>query len=222
MQSVLFGDQFQETQTTDLMVVQNQHLVKVNLDGTIHAKQGSMVAYQGEVNFKYKGAGAKRLLKKLVSGEDFQLMEITGKGDVFLADTAQDVYLVFLENEALSIKGDHVLALDAALSWDIKFNRLAGMLAGGLVNVIVSGTGWVALTSHGVPVVLQVDRPTLTDINATVAWSTSLDQAIKKSDSMFKTAIGRGGGELFQMSFSGDGHVIVQPSEGFPVAPSSG
>ena len=57
MRSVLFGEEYQENQTTELMVVQNQHMLKVNLDGVIHAKQGSMVAYQGEVDFKYKGAG---------------------------------------------------------------------------------------------------------------------------------------------------------------------
>lgn len=217
MRSVLFGEEFQEATATDLMVVQNQHLLKVNLDGTVHAKQGSMVAYQGEVDFKYKGAGAKRLLKKMITGEDFQLMEVTGKGDVFFAHQAEDVYLVFLENESISIKGDHVLALDANLHWDIKFNKLVGMAAGGLVNVVITGTGWVALTSHGVPVVLQVDKPTFSDVNATVAWSTSLNQTVKKSDSILKSMVGRGGGEMFQMSFSGTGYVIVQPSEGYPV-----
>lgn len=219
MQSTLFGQEFAETQVGETFALQNERMLKVALNGTVHARQGSMVAYQGDVGFKYKGAGAKRLLKKMITGEDFQLMEVTGQGDVFFAQHAEEVYLIKLENESLSIKGDHVLALDSSLHWDIKFNKLTGMMAGGLVNVIISGTGYVAITSHGTPVVLNVDRPTYTDINATVGWATSLDMNIKKSDSMLKSMIGRGGGELFQMSFSGNGYVIVQPSEGYPVVP---
>jgi uncharacterized protein (AIM24 family) len=62
-------------------------------DVTIQAKLGSMVAYQGQVAFEHAGSGGmSRMVKKAVSGEGAQLMKITGTGEVFLADMAQDVH----------------------------------------------------------------------------------------------------------------------------------
>lgn len=218
MKSALFGQQFVEKETNDTFVLQNERMLKVFLKGTtIHARQGAMVAYQGNVDFKFKGAGIGKFLKKAMTGESLNLMEVSGDGDVFFAHDASEIHLLYLENDSITCNGSNLLALEPSLQWDIKFNKgagLGGVMAGGLTNVVVTGTGWLALTAHGTPVVLQVDRPTFTDTNATIAWSTGLSAGIRKSDSMLKSAIGRGGGELFQMAFTGQGWVIVQASEG--------
>ena len=67
---------------------------------TIQAKLGSMVAYQGDVTFEHAGSGGLgRMLKKAVTGEGVQLMKVTGHGEVFLADQAQDIHLIYLEND---------------------------------------------------------------------------------------------------------------------------
>ena len=59
-----------------------------------------MVAYQGDVTFEHAGSGGLgRMLKKAVSGEGTQLMKVTGSGEVFLADQAQDIHLIYLEND---------------------------------------------------------------------------------------------------------------------------
>ena len=74
----------------------------------------------------------------------------------------------------------------------------------------------MALTSDGPPVVLNAaEAPTFADTNAVVAWSANLQTQLKTS---FKAGalIGRGSGEALQVSFYGQGFVIVQPSEGFP------
>ncbi len=88
------------------------------------------------------------------------------------------------------------------------------MLAGGLFNVKLEGTGIVAITTHYDPLTLPVsaDRPVTTDPNATVAWSGTLVPEFK-SDVSLKTFVGRGSGESIQMSFRGDGFVVVQPYE---------
>jgi len=52
----------------------------------------------------------------------------------------------------------------------------------------------------------------VTDPNATVAWSGNLAPEIR-TDISLRSLIGRGGGEAFQMSFQGDGFVVVQPYE---------
>src|SRR6476646_1401631 len=92
--------EFQETESQNAFSLQNSKLLKVELsDVTIQSKLGSMVAYQGDVKFEHAGSGGmSKMLKKAVTGEGQSLMKMSGKGEVFLADTAQDIHLVYLEN----------------------------------------------------------------------------------------------------------------------------
>jgi uncharacterized protein (AIM24 family) len=200
---------------SESFVLQNPHMLLVNLDGEVYAKQGAMAAYQGDVDFNFEGGGMGRFLKKMVSGEDLQLMKCTGKGDVFLADNGSEVHIVELQDEQLTVSSNNLLAFESSLKWDI--NRIKagamGFVAGGLFNATLTGTGKAAVTSWGQPVVLQVDQPTAVDVNCIIAWTSSLNVSIKSS---FKAGalIGRGSGEALQMLFSGQGLVVVQPGEG--------
>src|SRR5919197_198374 len=105
-------EQFQETQSPDAFALQNSKLLKVRLDEvTIQAKLGSMVAYQGDVHFEHAGSGGLgRLVKKAVTGEGTRLMKMSGSGEVFLADRAQDIHLLRLENDQITCNGRNVLA----------------------------------------------------------------------------------------------------------------
>ena len=224
MQSTL--GEYQETQTQDAFALQNSKLLKVRLEAvTIQAKLGAMVAYQGEVSFEHAGAGGMgRMLKKAVSGEGTQLMKMTGTGEVFLADTAQDIHLIKLENDAITCNGKQVLAFDAGIDWDI--TKVSGgasaMMAGGLFNMALQGSGWVAIISDGPPVLLNTgDAPTFADPQAAITWSSGVSTSIK-TDVKLKNFIGRGSGESMQMAFQGAGWVLIQPSEGRPVVPAGG
>ncbi|MGB1110842.1 MAG: AIM24 family protein, partial [Gammaproteobacteria bacterium] len=55
-------------------------------------------------------------------------------------------------------------------------------------------------------------NPVVTDPNATIAWSASLEPEIIVQASL-KTFLGRGSGETIQMSFKGSGFVVIQPYE---------
>ena len=216
MQSSL--GQFQETESQDSFALQNSKLLKVRLDQvTIQAKLGSMVAYQGDVTFEHAGSGGmSRMLKKAISGEGTQLMKMAGTGEVFLADQAQDIHLIQLENDYITCNGANVLAFDAGIDWDIKKveGGVAGAMAGGLSNMSLHGTGWVALISNGPPVLLDVGTaPTFADAQAAITWSSGVQTQVKV-DANLKTLIGKGSGETVQMAFSGEGWVLVQPSEG--------
>ncbi|MDX6668668.1 MAG: hypothetical protein QOK04_2048 [Solirubrobacteraceae bacterium] len=218
--------QFNETQSTDAFTLQNSKLLKVHLDQvTVQAKLGSMVAYQGEVTFEHAGAGGmSRMLKKAVSGEGTALMKVTGTGEVFLADTAQDIHLIYLENDQITCNGPNVLAFDAGIEWDIQRTQGGGsaIMAGGLFNMALSGTGWVAVISDGPPVLLNVaTAPTFADAQAAITWSSGVTSTIK-ADLKMKNLIGRGSGESIQVAFSGQGWVLVQPSEGRVVAQAGG
>jgi uncharacterized protein (AIM24 family) len=217
--------QYNETQSTESFTLQNSKLLKVSLAGnTIQAKIGSMVAYQGEASFEHAGSGGmSRMLKKAVTGEGQELMKISGSGEVFLADQAQDVHLVYLEGEKITVNGPNLLAFDADIEWDIeRVQGASGMMGGGLYNTSLQGTGWVAILSDGPPVLLNVaSAPTFADAQAAITWSQGVTTALR-TDFKMKNLIGKGSGESVQMAFSGTGWVLVQPSEGQVTAtPSS-
>jgi uncharacterized protein (AIM24 family) len=218
--------QFNETQATDAFSLQNSKLLKVRLDQvTIQAKLGSMVAYQGDVAFEHAGTGGVgRMLKKAVTGEGTQLMKMAGQGEVFLADTAQDIHLIYLENDFITVNGPNLLAFDTGIEWDIKRVQGGGgaMLAGGLFNTELRGTGWVAILSDGPPVLLNVaEAPTFADAQAAITWSSGVTSSVR-TDFKMKNLIGRGSGESIQLAFAGQGWVLVQPSEGRIVATTPG
>lgn len=217
--------QFNETQSTDAFALQNSKLLKVRLDQvTIQSKLGAMVAYQGDVTFEHAGSGGMgRMLKKAVTGEGQSLMKITGTGEVFLADTAQDIHLIYLEDDFITVNGRNLLAFDAGIEWDIKKVQggTSAMLAGGLYNTELKGTGWVAIVSDGPPLLLNVAQaPTFADAQAAITWSSGVTTAIR-TDVKMKNLIGRGSGESIQVAFSGQGWALIQPSEG-RVVPAAG
>jgi uncharacterized protein (AIM24 family) len=218
--------EFQETKSEQPFALQNSKLLKVSLDQiTIQAKAGSMVAYQGDVAFEHAGSGGlSRMMKKAMSGEGTTLMKMSGTGEVFLADTAQDIHLIYLENDAITVNGSNLLAFDSGIDWDIKrVEGVSGFMGGGLYNTALQGTGWVAIISDGPPVLLNIaEAPTFADPQAAITWASSVQTGIK-TDIKLKNFIGRGSGESVQMSFAGQGWVLVQPSEGrVQVAPGGG
>jgi uncharacterized protein (AIM24 family) len=210
--------EFQETTSQDAFALQNHKLLKVSLDQvTIQARLGSMVAYQGDVKFEHAGSGGMgKLLKKAVTGEGVKLMKMSGGGEVFLAVQAQDIHLLRIDNDELNCNSSNILAFDAGIDWDIRRveGGAAGMMSGGLFNLSLKGTGQIAVVSDGPPVLLQTGgAPTFADPQAAIVWSSGVKTSVK-TDVSFKTFTGRGSGESVQMAFSGDGWVLVQPSEG--------
>jgi uncharacterized protein (AIM24 family) len=216
--------EFRETDGGRPFSLQNPKLLKVELsDVTIQAKSGAMVAYQGEIKYEHAGTGGlSRLIKKSVTGEGSRLMKISGSGEVFLADRAQEIHLLDLADDRITVNSHNLLAFDAGIDWDIKkVEGASGVLAGGLFNLTLAGTGSVALLSDGPPLLLEVGgTPTFADPQAAITWSSGVTTQIKTDMSM-KTLIGRGSGESIQLAFGGTGWVLIQPSEGLVEAAQS-
>lgn len=197
---------------------ETQRLLEVNLDGRINTKMGSMVAYHGEIKFTREKAldqGIGNLLKKAVSGEGMRITYADGQGKLYLADAGKKVSVINLQGESIFINGNDVLAFEPSLNHKISMmKKVAAMMSGGLFNIELDGTGMLAMTTHYDPVTLIVEpgKPVTTDPNATVAWSGNLTPQFK-TDTSFRTFIGRGSGESFQMLFEGSGFVVIQPYE---------
>jgi uncharacterized protein (AIM24 family) len=121
--------------------------------------------------------------------------------------------VIDLNNDRMTVNGDSILAFEGDVDWDIRRVEGAGRLAGGLYNVVLEGTGKVAVTSHGEPVLLDTSTPTFADPESAIAWSGGVHTSVR-SDVSLKTFMGRGSGETFQISFEGPGWVLIQPSEG--------
>lgn len=199
--------------------LQNSKMLRVRVTEPFMARQGSMVAYQGNVTFAYQGAGGVgKVLKRALTSEGLSLMRVEGQGDVFIAETNRNVHLLHLNGGGISCNGKNVLAFSASLQWDIERVKGASMMAGGLFNTTLRGHGWLAITTDGEPVVLNAaEAPTFADTDAIVAWSAELQSSLR-STMTAGALIGRGSGEAVQVAFQGQGFVIVQPSEGYPVA----
>jgi uncharacterized protein (AIM24 family) len=189
-------------------------MVRAAVDGEILAKQGSMVAYTGSIDFSFKGAGLGGFVRKAVTGEGQELMKVTGRGNVWFADNAAHISLFTLDADRLVVNGRSLLVLGQGMGYEIKKTSggLGAMAAGGLFQTEVTGTGQVAVTCLGSPLVLPTDEPVYVDANAAVAWTSPVRTEIV---STFKASalIGRGSGEAFQMKMQGAGGFVVQCGE---------
>ncbi len=221
MRSDIFkADNMAQPATQVGMSLQHSKCVKYAVNGEMLARQGAMVAYRGNLQFEVKSQGMGNFLKRAVTGEGLALMAVRGQGEVWFASSAQDCFILDLEQgDALSINGRNVVCFDPSLSYDIQMVRGAGMFGGGLFNSVFSGTGRLSITSDGQPIVIPVSQqaPVFVDTDAIVGWSSGLQTSIQKSQSL-KSLLRGGSGELFQLGLYGQGFAIVQPSEGRVVA----
>ena len=214
-------DAFEERETGEAFTVQGPRLLKVELaEGGVFAKNGAMVAYQGDVKFQHKGGGIGKFLKKAATGESLRLMEASGTGELFLASQAMLVHTFRLNGDSITVNGSNILAFSEGIEWDVTRVKggAAGILAGGLFNINLSGTGDVALISDGEPVKLDVaEAPTFADPQAAIAWSGGVTTSLK-TDIQAKSLVGMGSGEGVQLALTGQGWVLIQPSEGRIIA----
>lgn len=225
MRSTLFSNENAEIEAPDGFALQNKKTLKATLTQgqSLYALKGSMVAFQGDVEFHHKSAGGVgKWLKQNLSGEDTPLMTVSARSqiaDVFFADQAKDLFIVELEGpqDSISVNGDSLLAFESSLEYDVHRVKGAGMMSGGAFNTLIKGKGRVALATDGQPFILSTRNPTSVDIQAAVAWSGNISPSLRNSMNM-KSMLRGGSGEAFQYFFHGEGFVVVQPSEGQPPA----
>lgn len=214
MRSTLFEDEFSEVDVGAGFQLQNERMLKVQLHRNVLAVRDSAIAWQGSATFRYKGAGVGRYLKRAATGEGADLMEVSGRpgADVFFGFGDRYVHILCLEDEQLTFNGANLLAFDARLDWDIERVRgLGGMVASGLTNMTLRGSGPVALTTRSKPVLLDAgERVTAVDPTSLVAWSSGLTPKLSRHGGFLRAMIGRGSGELFASTFRGRGWVLVE------------
>ncbi|RRQ78160.1 hypothetical protein CQW39_13965 [Streptomyces griseofuscus] len=220
MQSPIFA--YNDNQTQERWSLQNSQLLRVTMEGhdDILARKGSMVAYQGLVEFDAEYNSNNQRRARAHTGEGLDLMRCHGQGTVYLANLSQHVHIMDVEQDGLTVDSSYVLAMDSSLHHEvIAVDSLYGISGSGKYQLNITGRGRVALMTSGSPLLMRVtpDRYVNCDADAIVAWSTGLRvqmQAQTHSSGVWRR---RGStGEGWELSFMGSGFALVQPSELLP------
>ncbi|WP_405783292.1 AIM24 family protein [Streptomyces sp. NBC_01378] len=199
--------------------LQGSRVLAVDMTGdSVKAKNGSMVAYDGRMAFKKMtggGEGIRGMVTRRLTGEEMTVMEVKGQGTCWFADRASEISVVNLRGDKLFVESSNLLCTDAGLRTGTSFTGVRGASQGnGLFTTTVEGHGQAAIMSEGPAVALRVSRehPLTVDPGAYIAHQGKVRQSFQ-SGVTFRTFMGEGGGEAFQIRFEGDGLVYVQPSE---------
>ncbi|MEU5428160.1 TerD family protein [Streptomyces olivoreticuli] len=211
-------EKYREVPTGQRWTLQNSKLVRVDLgvdQQPVLARQGSMVLYQGKVDFGYKGAGFAGRIMGNVTGQEMQLMRCTGRGQVFLAENSAHVHPIELQGDAICVSADAVLAFDESLQHEVRRIEGHGIPGGALFTMQFQGHGTVVVKTHGVPVVLPVTPTTYADSNAVVAWSAAAQVIISSQVRLRRNSYPGHSGETVNLQFRGapGNFIVVQPYE---------
>lgn len=208
--------QYQEKPTTGRYTQQSSKMVKVTLGPEVVTRKGSMVAYQGNVEFDHKSSGGfMKKLENRMTGQGMSMMICKGQGEVFLAEDATDLHIVELNGRTININANNVLCMDATLQVETKRMESAGLPGGGFFHIEVSGQGTIVVMTHGTPMTIPVQGPTSTDVNATVAWSAGMRVSVSNQVRVQRNLYAGTSAETGCLDFMGmAGHfVVVQPYE---------
>ncbi|KAA6214129.1 stress protein [Streptomyces albofaciens JCM 4342] len=211
-------DKYREAPTGQRWTPQNEKLIRADLgiDGQpVLARQGSMVLYQGKVDFSYKGAGIRGRIVGNATGQEMQLMRCTGQGQVFFADNSAHVHPIELQGDAICVSSESVLAFDESLQHEVRRIEGHGIPGGALFTMQFQGTGTVVVKTQGTPVVLPVTPTTFADANAIVAWSAASQVIVSSQVSLRRHAYPGHSGETVNLQFRGapGNFIVVQPYE---------
>lgn len=209
---------YKETATGARWTPQNQQLMRVDLamgGMPVLARQGSMVMYQGKVDFSHKGAGFTGRIVGNATGQEMQLMRCTGRGQLFLAEEGAHLHPIELQGDGICVSAENVLAFDESLQYEVRRIEGHGIPGGALFTMQFQGTGTVVVKTHGVPVVLPVTPTTFADCNAVVAWSSASQVILSSQVRLRRNAYPGHSGETVNLQFRGapGNFIVVQPYE---------
>lgn len=194
-------------------------LLEVTLQNEkVMALAGAMVAYTGSIKFEKSILGGEGLfgaLKRKVTNEGIALMQVSGTGNIRFAHEAAEISILPLNNEKLFVESNSLLVYDANLKTNTAFAGLRGAVSGqGLFTTTVEGSGSVAVISRGNLIQLEVSpsNPLFVDPDAFIGYKGNIQQEFV-FDVNWRTMIGQTSGESYQLKFTGQGVVYIQPAE---------
>lgn len=197
--------------------------------GSMFAKKGAMVAQVGQIKYSKRLLGTNKgnmagqvmnHLARKITGENLEMMECKGTGEIYFADQSAHVTIVTLEPNGawnhICVESEDLLAFTSNTHYGVTPIGVGVISQKGLVTskIKYQGNGaelcQVAIKTNGNPLVLQA--PCRVDPDAVVAWTGKNPKV--KVDVNLKTLIGQTSGESYAFEFNEPGqYVIVQPYE---------
>lgn len=209
-----------------ILKVENELLCKAEGNGHFFAKKGSMIADIGQ--FKYDkrllgtnegGLGSQLLghLTRRMTGENLEIMEVSGNGIVYLADQGAHCILIDLEPtgpwRSVCVESEDLLAFTPSCHYGVTAVGVGVISQKGVFTSELSYQGagaQVVVKSKGNPLILE--GPCRVDPDAVVAWTGQSPRVTM--DVSWKSFVGQSSGESYMYEFSQPGQiVIVQPFE---------
>lgn len=193
-------------------------------EGHFFARVGAMVASKG--SFKTEKVlldpnqnrsilnSVMNLAARKLTGENIPIMKVEGKGKYYMANRAQHVSVIKLnQGQTIAVEGENLLGFTENCKYGVKFIGSGVISQKGMFTSKLTGMGGnseVAITTNGNPIILET--PCVVDPDAVICWTGS-DPGFK-TDVSWKTFIGQTSGESYFLEFNNCGEVvIVQPSE---------
>ncbi len=205
----------------------NELCAKAVGEGRFFAKKSAMVAQTGKWKYEKRLLGTndndglgRQILNRVtrgITGENLEIMEVTGSGTVYLADNAMHTVVVDLEEQGafqtLSVESENLVAFTPNCHYEVEFIGAGVISQRGLFTTRLRYTGpgcQAIITTDGNPIVL--DAPCEVDPDAVVAWTGKGPKV--KLNTNWKTFIGQTSGESYTYEFTDPNQtVIVQPKE---------
>jgi uncharacterized protein (AIM24 family) len=188
----------------------------------MYCKKGAMIAYQGSFKFEKLLVGpGKNLVSAVISnvvrrvtGENMELMKVTGQGACYFAELAKHITVVNLaQGESIGVESENLIAFTDTCDYGVRPIGVGIISQKGLFTSKLTAKGpgaQVAVLSDGNPLIL--DSPCCVDPDAVVCW-TGADPGFKL-DLNWKMLLGQTSGESYMLEFKHGGQkIIIQPSE---------
>ena len=105
-----FRSEHVPTDSAGTLQSENDYTLDVAVDGSVLAKAGSMIAYDGNLSFTGRASvegGITGFLKETATGEGTPVMAIEGDGHAYLADRRKKVQVLEPDaDEAVTVNGE--------------------------------------------------------------------------------------------------------------------
>jgi uncharacterized protein (AIM24 family) len=205
----------------------NEKLLEVAIAGEeVYSKKGAMVAFTGDIAFARSflaGGGVQDIAMRQVTNEAFRVMTARGHGHVYYAYHGAFVLPIALAGETMYIESESLLAFDGRLRTGTAFLGNQGLVQGvargmttgqGLFTTTLEGHGELAILSEGNAIGLEVtgNTPIFVDPDAYLGHKGQVESKVM-FDVNWKSFLGQTSGESYQLKFTGNGTVYIQPSE---------
>ncbi|MFF2531326.1 AIM24 family protein [Brevibacillus sp. NPDC058079] len=204
----------------------NELTLKAEGNGIFFAKKGSMIADQGRFKYSKRLLGTNQgniagqvinHLARKITGENLEIMEVSGQGTAYMADQGAHANVITLEPngpwQSVSVESENLLAFTDTCHYGVSVVGTGVLSQRGLFTSKLTYNGHnaqVCVKTEGNAIVLEA--PCRVDPDAVVAW-TGKNPTVKL-DVSWKTLIGQTSGESYIYEFNEPGQVvIVQPYE---------